>query len=141
MLHLNGFGWLSSASQSNQLTTIKTPESYEVSPDSARDEIWARRPIGARRKAERRKSSGHERIHGSVCKCDTGTRASAESEDERVRVERTCTLSAQEALRAERTWVVVYLRVIRDLPFVNAICHFFGTILVVRDAGLARDCS
>ena len=84
------------------------------SPDCAGDEVWAWWPVRARRKVERGESRRHEGIHGGVCEGHTGTAASAEAEYERVRVQGT--LSAQEALGVERTWVLVYLWVIRDLP-------------------------
>ena len=57
------------------------------------------------------------------------TCVSAKAEHERVQVERASVMSAQEALEAERTWVAIYVRIIRDLPF-DATCHFWHNLVV-----------
>ena len=101
-----------------------TIETSRCSPDCARNEVWARRPLWARRKVERRESCRHEGIHSSARERHSGTAASPKAEHERVGVE--STLSAQEAFRAERTRILINLRVIRDLPLTFWRCGSIG---------------
>src|ERR1700761_1510984 len=123
MLHLNGFGWLVHGAP--QISDQKETRLQGSSPDRARDEIWARWAVRARRKVERCKSGRHECVHGCACECDAGTATTAEAKDECVRVERSLSV-AHEAGGAERKRVLVYLWVIRDLPDWIRVFNFKG---------------